>query len=152
MKQLFLLVTLILLSGCELMDVSVRAMQSMENWEPSTSTRSSPVYSDPGQELVKGPSEALISSTTLDGDCKPTNGGRAEQQEDMVIDAGPIKISAICATSRFFGKRWRIASFEFVAEAGHTYTMKATEKGCISLIETTGVDKLIACEPYRRIE
>ena len=151
MKQLVIPVALLFLSGCELMDASVRTMQAMERWEPST--HSSPqVHPDNRQDVVVNPNAALVRAAWGKGDCMPTKGGRKEQRDYIEIDAGPIKINAICVIGSFLAKRSGISNFDFVAEAGHTYEMEAIEKDCMSLFDVTSKQTLISCEPYRRVE
>jgi hypothetical protein len=88
------------------------------------------------------------------GNCMPTRGGFAGRREFIEVDAGPIKIDAICDLPKFFSRRLVISSFNFVGEAGHIYTMSqsVTEKICINLVDITSGALIIACEPYREYE
>ncbi len=88
------------------------------------------------------------------GNCMPTRGGIAGRRDFFEVDAGPIKIDAICDEPKFFSSRLVISSFDFVGEAGHIYTMarSVTEKICINLVDITSGALIIACEPYREIE
>ncbi len=81
--------------------------------------------------------------------CKPTNEGR--RLDFIEVEAGPITFDATCATGTF-RRRLQISSFNFVAEAGHTYTNTALEKDCMSLLDVTSGQIVIACEPYRETE
>ncbi len=82
----------------------------------------------------------------------PTRGGAAERRDFIEVDVGPVSINAVCDRESFFDKGWRASSFDFVAEAGHTYTITATEKECMSLLDISSEEFVIACEPYRYIE
>lgn len=84
------------------------------------------------------------------GNCFPTREGYYLMRRFFEIDAGPIKIDAICSPTIFGGPR--IASFDFVGEAGHIYTMTVTDKKCISLIDITSEEVVIACEPHQKID
>ncbi len=100
------------------------------------------------------PNAALIragGASRDKGNCMPTRGGLTGRRDFIEVDAGPIKINAICEPFTF-SRRLRISSFDFVGEAGHIYTMTATEKKCISLLDITSEEFVIACEPYRKIE
>ena len=153
MKQLLVLVTLTFLSGCGVTGVSYAVLQSAGNVQPS--------YHDPSvqrgkkPEFVINPNAALITAHGASkdrGDCMPTKGGAGEQRDNIEVDAGPVNINAICATKMFFTRGWRMSSFDFVAQAGHTYTITATEKECMSLLDITSGETVIACEPYRQSE
>ena len=89
------------------------------------------------------------------GNCRPFTGERQkwgrELREFIKVDAGPVSINARCFTT-FFGRPPSTARFEFVAEAGHNYTITATEKDCISLLDITLEETEIACEPYKKDE
>lgn len=85
------------------------------------------------------------------GNCMPTRGGVTGRLDFIEVDAGPINFDAICEIGTF-SRRLGISSFNFVAEAGHTYTNTATEKDCISLLDITSEEIVIACEPYRKIK
>jgi hypothetical protein len=85
------------------------------------------------------------------GNCMPTRGGFAGRRDFFEVDAGPIKIDAICDPP--FSRRSRISSFDFVGEAGHIYTMTVTEKKCIPTVtEKKCICLVIACNPFRKIE
>ena len=88
------------------------------------------------------------------GNCVPTRGGRWEERDFIEVDVGPIKFDAVCDPDRgrrkYAGRGWRVSSFDFVAEAGHIYTITATDKECMSLLDITSEEFVIACEPYRR--
>jgi len=95
------------------------------------------------------PNASLIIAGGGYANCKPTNGGR--RLNFIEVEAGPITFDAICDTGTF-RRRFQISSFNFVAEAGHTYTNTALEKDCMSLLDITSGQIVIACEPYRKIE
>ena len=88
------------------------------------------------------------------GNCVPTRGGRWEERDFIEVDVGPIKFDAVCDPDRgrrkYAGRGWRVSSFDFVAEAGHIYTITATDKECMSLLDITSEEFVIACEPYRK--
>ena len=90
------------------------------------------------------------------GNCLPTRGGQPERRDFLEVDAGPIKFDAACngwwVYGSNLGQRWLVSSFDFVAEAGHTYTITATDKECVSLLDITSEETVIACEPYRQSE
>ncbi len=89
------------------------------------------------------------------GNCRPFTGERQKWgrniRDFIKVDAGPVSINARCFTG-FFGLPPSTARFEFVAEAGHNYTITATEKDCISLLDITLEETEIACEPYKKDE
>lgn len=95
------------------------------------------------------PNASLIIAGGGYANCKPTNGGR--RLNFIEVEAGPITFDAICKTGTF-RRRFQISSFNFVAEAGHTYTNTALEKDCMSLLDVTSEQIVIACEPYREIK
>ncbi len=95
------------------------------------------------------PNASLIIAGGGYAKCKPINGGR--RLDFIEVEAGPITFDATCDTGTF-RRRFQISSFSFVAEAGHTYTNKALEKDCMSLLDVTSGQIVIACEPYRKIE
>lgn len=89
------------------------------------------------------------------GNCRPTTGGRRERRDFFEVDAGLTTISGECQARvlpDMFGHRRRLSNFEFVAEAGHTYTITATDKECMSLLDITFEEIVIACEPYEKSE
>jgi len=76
---------------------------------------------------------------------------------NIIVDAGPVTIYATCDLTRFFlGSKKKRASFDFVAEAGHTYMVASERKECVSLLDTTFdttfEETLIACEPFEKSE
>jgi hypothetical protein len=154
MKQLLVLVTLIFLSGCELMDVTSQSLQAMEEWQPAVQSSSG----QPGnkQEIAINPNAALITAggaTRNKGDCQPTWGGIRGRRDFITVNAGTVTIDGECQARilpDIFGRRRRMSSFEFVAEAGHTYTITATEKECMSLLDITSEEIVVACEPYEK--
>ena len=85
------------------------------------------------------------------GNCSPYRGGRHKSTTHHLfkVDAGPVTIDAICIKSGFLGTKI-ISSFEFVAVAGHTYSFAAMDKECISLLDITSEEIVIACESYRK--
>ena len=100
------------------------------------------------------PNAALIragGASRDKGDCMPTEGGLSGQRDFIEVDAGPINFDAICETGTF-SRRLRISSFNFVAEAAHTYTITAPDKECMNLLDITSKEIVIACEPYRKIK
>ncbi len=73
--------------------------------------------------------------------------------KNIIVDAGRVTIYATCIMSRFFGgPKKKRASFDFVAEAGHTYMVADERKECMSLLDTTFEETLIACEPFEKSE
>jgi hypothetical protein len=95
------------------------------------------------------PNASLIIAGGGYAKCKPTNEGR--RLDFIEVEAGPITFNATCDTGTF-RRRLQISSFNFVAEAGHTYTNTALEKDCMSLLDVTSGQIVIACEPYRETE
>ena len=115
-------------------------------------------YSNRRRRMITtvSPNAALIEAGGASkdkGNCMPTRGGRPERRSFIEVDAGPINIDAVCDCESHFCRRGRrVSSFDFVAEAGHTYTITATDKECMSLLDITSEEFVIACEPYRYIE
>jgi len=107
-------------------------------------------------DLSTGDNTAIIragGAFSDKGNCQPSTGGRRGRSDFLEVDAGPITIDGECQARilpDFFGRRRRMSSFEFVAEAGHTYTITATEKECMSLLDITSEEIVIACEPYEK--
>ena len=66
----------------------------------------------------------------------------------LEVDAGPIRINAICEKNGWWSKTKRTSSFDFVAEAGHTYRFTASKKERMGLLDVTSGEKVIACNPY----
>jgi hypothetical protein len=102
-----------------------------------------------GKISPDNPNASLITAGGGYANCKPTNGGL--RLDFIEVEAGPITFDAICKTGTF-RRRFQISSFNFVAEAGHTYTNTALEKDCMSLLDVTSEQIVIACEPYREIK
>lgn len=92
------------------------------------------------------------------GICSPTKdkvwwGDIFYNPNNIIVDAGPVTIYATCDLTRFFGgPKKKRASFDFVAEAGHTYMVADERKKCGSLLDTTFEETLIACEPFEESE
>lgn len=97
------------------------------------------------------PSAGLIIAGGGYANCRPTNGRGNRRLKFMEVEAGPVNFDAICETGTF-RRRLQMSSFNFVAEAGHTYTNTALEKDCMSLLDVTTEQIVIACEPYRKIK
>lgn len=117
-----------------------------------------PFYSGSYKDLSTGDNTAIIKAggaSRNKGDCSPTTGGRRERRDNLKVDAGPITINGMCQAAilpDFFGRRRRVSNFEFIAEAGHTYTITATDKECMTLLDITSEETVIACEPYKKAE
>jgi hypothetical protein len=117
-----------------------------------------PYYSGSYEDLSTTSETASIragGASSNKGNCRPFTGERRKwgrELRDLIkVDAGPVSINARCFNG-FFGRPPSTARFEFVAEAGHNYTITATEKDCISLLDITFEDTAIACEPYKKDE
>ena len=111
-----------------------------------------PYFSGRYNDLSTGDDTAIIragGASSDKGGCKPSRG--ETRYDFMEVDAGLIGINATCFTA-FFGRPSSTSRFDFVAEAGHTYTFTATDKECISLIDITSEETVIACEPYEQVE
>ena len=116
----------------------------------------------PCPDLSTGDDKAIIRAgkAKWGTPCKPTMGqGYFGSVRNLYVDAGPVTIVGVCdrATNalNFLIPRLplgRIASFDFVAETGHTYTFAATEKECMRLLDITSEEIVIACEPYEKVE
>ena len=72
----------------------------------------------------------------------------------LFVDAGPTTIGATCLKTGILGfnERTLTASFDFDAQAGHTYTFSAEDKECIKLLDITSDESVIACERYERTD
>ncbi len=68
----------------------------------------------------------------------------------MLVDAGPVVITAKCDPPFWGGGAGYAAIFHFVAEAGHTYTLSESEEGCFQLVDVTANGQVLACEPPYR--
>ena len=70
----------------------------------------------------------------------------------LFVDAGSNTIDVICRKTGTFGGHPRIltSSFDFEAQAGHTYTFSAEDDECIRLLDITSDESVIACEPYEQ--
>lgn len=66
----------------------------------------------------------------------------------LEVDAGPITIHAICEKKGWWSKTKKTSSFDFIAEAEHTYTFTASKKECMGLLDITSGEKVVACNPY----
>jgi hypothetical protein len=87
------------------------------------------------------------------GVCGPTKdkvwGDPPHNLKNIMVDAGPVTIYATCHKSGFLGPKKKRASFDLVAEAGHTYMVADEGKKCGSLLDITFEEEsLIACEPF----
>ena len=70
-------------------------------------------------------------------------------RDSLVVGAGPVKILALCTFFDPFGDLHSNARFNFVAEAGHTYTFTFSESGvCLNLLDVTTDGQIVACEPF----
>ena len=113
-----------------------------------------PYYSGSYEDLSTTGETASIragEASSDKGGCRLFTWRRRESRELIKVDAGPVSINATCFAT-FFGRPLSTARFKFVAEAGHTYTITATEKDCISLLDITLEETEIACEPYKKDE
>jgi hypothetical protein len=73
----------------------------------------------------------------------------SKSNRNIIVDAGPVTIYATCHKSGFLGPKKKRASFDLVAEAGHTYMVADEGKKCGSLLDITFEEEsLIACEPF----
>lgn len=106
-------------------------------------------------DLSTGYDTAIImagAASSDKGDCQPKTGpGRFEKADFLEVDAGPISIKVQCKAANslnIWGRR--VSSFEFTAETGHTYTITATDKECMTLLDVTSEEFVIACEPYEQ--
>ena len=114
-----------------------------------------PYYSGSNlDDLSTGDDTAIIKAggaSSDKGNCRPSTGGRRGRRDFLRVNAGPITIDGECHARilpDIFGLRRRMSSFEFVAEAGHTYTLTASDNECMSLLDITSEEIVIACEPY----
>ena len=69
----------------------------------------------------------------------------------LEIDAGPFMVEVACYIGGLI-RRLRTSKFDFVAEPGHTYTFRKSEKKCIRLVDVTAAETVVACEPYEEAE
>lgn len=82
-----------------------------------------------------------------------------ERVDFLVVDAGPVTIDLNCTLASlnhlFQGQRMT-SSFDFEAETGHTYKVSIRgvhgKEKCISLLDITSEEMVIACEPYENVE
>ena len=115
-----------------------------------------PYYSGIYNDLSTGNDTAkIIAGGALSdkGNCKPSTGGWRGRSDFLEVDAGPVAIEGECRARilpDFLGRRRRLSSFHFVAEAGHTYTITAIDKECMSLLDISFEEIVIACEPYQK--
>ena len=86
------------------------------------------------------------------GNCSPTLGDRPhiETFNLFKVNAGPVIIDAVCIKSGLLGIQKRRASFNFGAETGHTYTFADVDEECMSLLDITSEETVIACEPFEK--
>ena len=101
-------------------------------------------------DLSTGDDKAIIRDNEGKTSCGPASEqGLLGVVSLLYVDAGPVTIEAICGTSwdLIFNKR-RVASFDFIAETGHTYTFATKDKECMHLLDITSKELVIACEPY----
>ena len=88
-----------------------------------------PYYSGSYQNLSTTGETASIRAGEASrdkGNCKPFTWRRREARDFINVDAGPVSINATCFNT-LFGRLPSIARFEFIAEAGHTYTITLTD-------------------------
>jgi hypothetical protein len=115
-----------------------------------------PYYSGSHVDLSTTDDTAIIKAGGASrdkGNCRPTTGGRRERSDFFEVNAGSVTINGECGARilpDFLGRRRRLSRFDFVAEAGHTYTITATDKECMSLIDITSEEIVIACESYEK--
>ena len=105
----------------------------------------------PGRVPVR-PNEARIKAggaSKNKGGCRPFKWRMREARNFINVDAGPVSINATCFYG-FLRRPESTARFDFVAEGGHTYTITATDKECMSLLDITSEEIVIACEPYEK--
>ena len=111
-------------------------------------------------DLSSSDETALVTWATGPGkgSCSPTDDNNRWRENfldynRLVVDAGPVTVYATCFMSGFFrGPKEELAIFNFVAEAGHTYMVADEGKDCMSLLDTTFEETLIACEPFEMSE
>jgi hypothetical protein len=91
--------------------------------------------------------------TTVYGDtCWPSAGSVRGRIIFLVVDAGPVSIDATCSKVLQSSARIRkTSSFDFDAETGHIYTMSGEGEECMSLLDITSEETVIACEPYHEV-
>ena len=105
-------------------------------------------------DLSTGDETALVTHASGPGKgaCSPTKDKRWRDNfldyNRLIVDAGPVTIYATC----FISSKEKLASFDFVAEAGHTYMVADERTGCMSLLDTTFEETLITCEPFEESE
>jgi hypothetical protein len=129
----------------KLKDETTKKMVATFNLESWRTAKRRPVPPNAGLIMASG-------KRVGEGNCKPTRGGVTGQLDFIEVDAGAINFNAICQPTGTWSTRLRISSFDFVAQAGHTYTITATDKECMSLLDITSEEFVIACEPYRKIK
>ncbi len=96
------------------------------------------------------------TATIMQRGCWLTDG----EATSLIVDAGPISMDVTCRLIGWIPTRQNraTASFDFDAEAGHTYMISALQSStgkCISLSDITesrSRPPLISCEPYEKVE
>jgi len=104
-------------------------------------------------EFVEDLSTSDHTATIMQRQCWLTDG----EATSLIVDAGPISMDVTC---RLFGwinwQKRATASFDFDAEAGHTYMISESGDECIGLSDITESTfrraPLISCEPYEKVE
>ena len=102
------------------------------------------------EDLSTSDSTAIING----GACWLTEG----EATSLIVDAGPISMDVTCRLLAWIPARQNraTASFDFDAEAGHTYSFQSVGmpfvEECISLFDRTFESTIISCEPYKYVE
>ncbi len=84
--------------------------------------------------------------------CHVNQGGVGRRTGLLEVDAGPITIHAICEKQGWWSNTKKTSSFDFIAEAEHTYRFTASKKECMGLLDITSGEKVIACNPYEDVK
>lgn len=83
--------------------------------------------------------------------CRVNQEGVGRNVGHLEVDAGPITIHVICEKGLWF-KTKKASSFDFIAEAEHTYRFTASKKECMGLLDITFGEQVIACNPYEDVK
>ena len=103
------------------------------------------------KDLSTGDDTAIIrSGINSINYCSPTMGRKLFGY--LLIDSGPITIDVTCRKTGIFGGHPRLltSSFDFEAQAGHTYAFSTEDDECIKLLDITSDESIIACESYEQ--
>lgn len=107
-------------------------------------------------DLSTGDDKALIREEFGKNSCKPAaEQGYLGVVSFLYVNAGPVTIEANCSTTDLWAmirRRQETASFDFIAETGHTYTFRKKEKECMRLLDITSEEVVIACEPFKIVK